>query len=117
MAYIKFVRQVPKGWIINRAIKTPIVNVKSGVRKVSSIAGIIFLICFSRYATIIPINSAVSSPPIPGEKGSLVKGSITALFPSVFKINGNAGFTINIDPIIPPRTAVPPNSFAEFIPT
>ena len=108
---------VPKGWIIIRAINTPIIKVKSGVKNVSSITGTIFLTFFSRYATIIPINNDASNPPIPGAKGLPVKGSITALLSSTLRRRGSAGFATKIDPIIPPSTAVPPNSFAAFIPT
>ena len=102
---------------MSKAINTLIIKVKSGVRNVSSITGTIFLTCFSRYATIIPINNEASSPPIPGVKGLPVKGSITVLLSSTFKSKGSTGFATNIEPIIPPSTAVPPNSLAAFIPT
>ena len=62
------------------------------------------------------MNSAASNPPIPGVKGLFVIGNIIPASP-VFASKGSLSFAINKAPIIPPSTAVPPNSFAAFIPT
>ena len=51
------------------------------------------------------------------QKASPVKRKYNCTLSSTLRRRGSAGFATKIDPIIPPSTAVPPNSFADHLPT